>query len=48
MKQYVANKPIRVSSLGIIVLVKRDTSINLTYTWVKKKAQKKIWDEVLF
>ena len=26
------------------MLVKQDTSINLTYTWVKRKAQKKIFN----
>ena len=30
-----------VLKFGIDVPVKQDTSINLTYTWIKKKAQKK-------
>ena len=37
-----------VSRFGIVVPVKEDTSINLTCTWVRKKAQKKILDQVLF
>ena len=37
-----------ISSFSVIVLVKQDTTFNLTWTWVKKKAQKKIWDQVLF
>ena len=42
MKQYVkTNQSNGVSSFGIVVLVKQDTSINYTCTWVKK-AQKKI------
>ena len=36
------------SSFDIVVLVKQDTSINLTCSWIKKKAQKKIWDQMLF
>ena len=37
-----------VSRFGIVVPVKEDTSINFTCTWVRKKAQKKILDQVLF
>ena len=32
----------------ILVLVKKNTSINLACTWVKEKAQKKIWDQRLY
>ena len=35
------------SRFGITVLVKEDTSISLNCTWVKKKTQKKIWDQVM-
>ena len=50
MKQYVKNKPIvnRDSRFGIALLVKQDTSINLTSTWLKKKALKKIRHQALF
>ena len=37
-----------ISSFTIAVLVKDDTSINLICTWVKRKAQKKIWVKVFF
>ena len=37
-----------VSSFGIVVPVEQDTSISLTCTWMKKKAQKKLWEQVLF
>ena len=36
------------SSFDIVVLVKQDTSINLICSWIKKKVQKKIWDQMLF
>ena len=37
-----------VSSFGIALLVKQDTSITLTCILVKKEAKKKFWDQVLF
>ena len=36
------------SSFGVVVLMKQDTSINFTFTWVKNKVQKKIRDQVMF
>ena len=41
------NQSSGVSRFGIAVLVKEDTSISLNCTWVKKKTQKKIWDQVM-
>ena len=41
MKQYVkTNQSNGFSSFGIVVLVKQDTSINYTCTWVKKRGRK--------
>ena len=49
MKQYFKTRQSNgTSRIGLVALVKQDTSINLSCTWVKKKAQKKIWDQVLF